>query len=142
MRMTDNPVIRHIFKFGLGELQIVSAMLKVLGKYIIDNSLDEIFIETRIYSRTTFGQIIEWKHMKRCLEAYFTLYLPLSTISFEKGLTFDNEKWTELKTDFLMLTNSLQCKIQYKFITIQIQYKNTRLLFLWQCFLVFSWGKH
>ena len=68
--------------------------------------------------------------MKRCLEAYFTLYLPLSTISFEKGLTFDNEKWTELKTDFLMLTNSLQCKIQYKFITIQIQYKNTRLLFL------------
>ena len=59
MRMTDNPVIRHMFKFGLGELQIVSAMLKVLGKHIIDNSLDEIFIETRIYSRTTFGQIIE-----------------------------------------------------------------------------------
>ena len=104
--MTDNPVFRHIFKFGLGELHIVFAMLKVLGKYIIDNSLDEIFIETRIYGPTAFGQIIQWKHMERCLEAYFTLYLALSTISFENVLTFDNEKWTELKTDFLMLTNS------------------------------------
>ena len=44
--------------------------------------------------------------MERCLEAYLTLYLALSTISFENVLTFDNEKWTELKTDFLMLTNS------------------------------------
>ena len=98
--MTDNPVFRHIFKFGLGELHIVFAMLKVLGKYIIDNSLDEIFIETRIYGPTAFGQIIQWKHMERCLEAYFTLYLALSTISFENVLTFDNEKWTELKAGF------------------------------------------
>ena len=100
MRMTDNPVIRDNFIFRLGELHIVFAMLKVLGKYIIDSDLDDIFIETGIYGPTTFGQIIEGKHMKRCLEAYFTLYLALSTILFENVLTFDNEKWTELKQIF------------------------------------------
>ena len=106
MRMTDNPVIRDNFIFRLGELHIVFAMLKVLGKYIIDSGLDDIFTGTGIYGPTTFGQIINGKHMQRCLEDYFTLYLALSTILFENVLTFDNEKWTELKTDFLRLTNS------------------------------------
>ena len=106
MRMTDNPVIRDNFIFRLGELHIVFAMLKVLGKYIIDSGVDDIFIETEIYGPTTFGQIIERKHMKRCLEAYFTLYLALSTILFENVLSFDKEKWAELKIGFLRLTNS------------------------------------
>ena len=44
--------------------------------------------------------------MKRCLEAYFTLYLALSTILFEDVLPFDNKKWTKLKTDLLKLTKS------------------------------------
>ena len=100
MRMTDNPVIRDNFIFHLGELHIVFAMVKVLGKYIIDSGLDNKFTETGIYGPTTFGQIIEGKHMKKCLEAYFTLHLALSIILFENVLTFDNEKWTELKTDF------------------------------------------
>ena len=75
MRMTDNTVIRDNFIFRLGELHTLFAMLKVLGRYIIDSGLGNIFIETRIYGPTTFGQIIEGKHMKRYLEAYFTLYL-------------------------------------------------------------------
>ena len=53
-----------------------------------------------------FGQKTDRKHMKRCLEAYFTLNLALSTILYENVLTFDNKKWTELKIDFLRLTNS------------------------------------
>ena len=75
MRMTDNTVIRDNFIFRLGELHTLFAMLKVLRRNIIDSGLDNIFIETRIYGPTTFGQIIEGKHMKRYLEAYFTLYL-------------------------------------------------------------------
>ena len=106
MQMTDDSVIRDNFIFPLGELHIVFARLKVLGKYIIDSGLDDIFIGTGIYSPTTFGQIIEGKHTKRCLEAYFMLCLDLSAILFENVLSFDNEKWTELKTDFLRLTNS------------------------------------
>ena len=61
--------------------------------------MDDIFIATGIHGPTTFAQMI-------CLEANFTLYLVLSTILFENVLTFDNEKWTALKTDFLRLTNS------------------------------------
>ena len=87
-------------------MAIAIAMLKVLEKNTIDSGLDDIFIETGIYGPTTFGQIIKGKHMKKCIEAYSTLYLALSTILFENVLTFDNEKWTELKTDFLRLTNS------------------------------------
>ena len=105
MRMTDNPVIRDNFIFCLGELHTVFAMLKVLGKHIIASGLDDIFIETGIYSHGTFGQIREGKHMKRCLEAYVTLYLALSTILFENVLPFEKQKWTELNIDFLRLTN-------------------------------------
>ena len=61
-----------------------------------------IYLLRWIYSPTTSGQITEGKRMKRCLEAHFTLYLAL----YENVLTFDNEKWTELKTDFLKLANS------------------------------------
>ena len=79
-------------------------MLKVLGKYIIDSGLDDIFNETRIYGPTTLGQMIDGKHMKRSLEAYLALYLASSTKLFENVLNFDNEKWTEL--NYLRLTNS------------------------------------
>ena len=44
MRLTDNPTIRDNFIFHLGELHIVFSMLKVLGKHIIDNVLDDICI--------------------------------------------------------------------------------------------------
>ena len=69
MQMTDDRVIRDNFIFRLGELHIVFAMLKVLGKYIIDNGYDNISIETGSDSPTTVAQIIGGKHMKRCLEA-------------------------------------------------------------------------
>ena len=106
IRMTDNPVVRDNFMFRLGELHIVFAMLKVLGKYIIDSGSDNIFTETGIYDSTTFCQITDGKHMKICLEAYFTLYLALSTILYENMLTFDNQSWTELKSKTFRLTNS------------------------------------
>ena len=41
MRITDNPVIRDNFIYHLGELHIVFAMLKLLGKYVIDSGLNE-----------------------------------------------------------------------------------------------------
>ena len=50
MRMTNNPVLETI---RLGELHIVFAMLKVLGKYITDSVLNDIFIETEIFGPTT-----------------------------------------------------------------------------------------
>ena len=55
MRKTDNPVTRDNFIFCLEELHIVFAMLKVLGKYINDSGLEDIFTETGTYGPTTFG---------------------------------------------------------------------------------------
>ena len=72
MLMKDNPRFRDNLIFRLGELHIVFAMLKVLRKCIIDSGLVDVCIKTGSYGPTTFGQIIEGKHMKRYLEYYFT----------------------------------------------------------------------
>ena len=41
----------------LGELHIVIAFLKVLGKYINCSGLDQIFVDTETYGSTTLSQI-------------------------------------------------------------------------------------
>ena len=63
MQMRENPDIRNNYIFRLGELHIVFAMIKVLGKYIENIGLDRLFIEPGIYGETTLGQIINGKHM-------------------------------------------------------------------------------
>ena len=63
MQMRENPDIRNNYIFRLGELHIVFAMIKVLGKYIENIGLDRLFIESGIYGETTLGQIINGKHM-------------------------------------------------------------------------------
>ena len=63
MQMRENPDIRNNYIFRLGELHIVFAMIKVLGKYIENIGLDRLFIETGIYGKTTLGQIKNGKHM-------------------------------------------------------------------------------
>ena len=57
-------------------------MIKVLGKHIENSGLFRLFIETGIYGETTLGQIINGKHMKRCLEVYISMYLSLFEIFF------------------------------------------------------------
>ena len=67
MRMKDNPVITDNFIFCLRELHLVFEMLEVLAKHIIDSGLDDIIIEAGIYGPTTFGEIIEGKHIKHVM---------------------------------------------------------------------------
>ena len=57
MLMIENPDICNNYIFRLGELHIVFAMIKILGKYIENSGLDRLFIETGIYGETTLGQI-------------------------------------------------------------------------------------
>ena len=63
--------------FRLGELNIIFVMLKVIGKYVGCSGIDRLYIEGGIYGHTTLGQIINGKYMKRCIEAYVTIYLAL-----------------------------------------------------------------
>ena len=53
MQIIENPDICNNYIFRLGELHIVFAMIKILGKYIENSGLDRLFIETGIYGETT-----------------------------------------------------------------------------------------
>ena len=63
--------------FRLGELHVMSAMLKAQGKYINNSGLDESYTELEICDPATFRQINNDKHMKRSFEANTTLYVAL-----------------------------------------------------------------
>ena len=82
MQLRCKPEIKNNFVFRLGELHIVFAMLKVLGKYIDDSGLDKLFIEAGVYGSTTLRQILEGRHVKRGAEAHVTMYVALSRIYF------------------------------------------------------------
>ena len=77
MQTRENPDIHNNYIFRQAKLRIVFAMIKVLGKYIENSGLDRLYIETGIYGGTTLGQIINSKHMKRCLEAHTSMYISL-----------------------------------------------------------------
>ena len=48
MQLREKDEIKQNFVFGLGELHIVFAMLKCIGKYIEGSGLDSLFLETGI----------------------------------------------------------------------------------------------
>ena len=72
--------------FRMGELHVVFAMLKVVGKYIDASGLDESFVEADIYGPNTLEQIKRGKHYKRSFEAFVTLYRTLFSLYIEKYL--------------------------------------------------------
>ena len=61
----------------MGELHTVFTMLKVIGKYIEESGLGQIFVESGIYGENTLKQILGGKHVKRSITAHATLYLAL-----------------------------------------------------------------
>ena len=98
MQLREKNDILESFIFRLGELHVVFAMLKVLGEYILDSGIDRLFVEAGIYGPTTLGQIIEGKHMKRGIEAYFTMYLALSSIHLKEALQNSGIEWLKIKS--------------------------------------------
>ena len=71
------------FLFRLGELHVVFAMLKVLGKYINNSGLDQPFTEAEMCGPATIEQMKHGKHMKRSLEANTALYVALFYVYME-----------------------------------------------------------
>ena len=70
MQLKSKEGINSNFVFRLGELHVVFAFLKVVGKYIENSGLDQVFIESGVYGPPTLNQILQGKHMKRSIEAY------------------------------------------------------------------------
>ena len=54
LQLKDKKEINSNFIFRLGELHVVFAFLKTMGKYIENSGLDQVFIESGIYGPTTF----------------------------------------------------------------------------------------
>jgi hypothetical protein len=103
MQMRENEDIKKKFMFRLGELHIVFAVLKVIGKYIQGSGIDQVLIEAGIYSTTTLGQILEGKHMKRAMEAHMVIYLSVCKIYLEQFF----KKHPEASQRLTEITNSL-----------------------------------
>ena len=80
IQLQSNLEISKQFIFRMGELHIVFAVLKTLGKIIDGSGLDQSFIEARIYGPNTVEQIKNGKHMKRSFEGFLTLYVSLYKI--------------------------------------------------------------
>ena len=112
--------------FRLGELHIVFAMLKVLGKYIDDSGLDKLFIEAGVYGSTTLRQILEGKHMKRGVEAHVTMYVALSRRYFLDWYRHHKEECSEdideIEQELSYFTNLSSDKVD------AIKNTNTRLI--------------
>ena len=90
LQLKANEDIANSFIFRLGELHTVFAILKVIGKYIDNSGLDQLFVEADVYGPVTKGQIIDGKHVKRAVEAHIMLYLALSHFYFEKAINSDS----------------------------------------------------
>ena len=80
IQLQSNREVSEQFIFHMGELHIVFAALKTLGKIIDGSGLDQSFIEARIYGPNTVEQIKNGKHMKRSFEGFLTLYVLLYKI--------------------------------------------------------------
>ena len=83
LRMKKDILYNYVFR--LCELHIVFAFLKAMRKYIM-GGVDRVFTESEIYGPTTLGQIIDRKHMKRCMEAHMIRYLFLNKLYLKSAL--------------------------------------------------------
>ena len=88
IQMQSRDEIDRQFVFRMGELHIVFAFLKCIGKFIDNSRLDERFVESGIYGPQTLEQIKGGKHMKRSFEAYLTLFIALYELYLEKLASF------------------------------------------------------
>ena len=77
MQLNSKNEICKNFVFRLGELHIIFAYLKVIGKYIENSGLDQVFLEANIYGPIALSQILKGKHMKRAPQAYMCVYLAI-----------------------------------------------------------------
>ena len=109
MQLRKKKEIAENFVFRLGELHIAFAMLKVIGKYVDCSGIDRPYIESRIYGHTTLGQIIDGKHMKRCIEAYVTMYLALFSKFLQDAL---NDSGIDLNAITTELESLLKISIE------------------------------
>ena len=83
IQLQSKKKVSNNFFLRLGELHIVFAMLKALGKCINNSGLDQAFVEPEIYGLATIEQMKNDKDMKKSCEASATLYVALFCVYME-----------------------------------------------------------
>ena len=80
IQLSSKAEICTNYIFRIGELHTVFAMSKAVGRITENSGLDQLFVHCGIYGPTTLGQILDGKHMKRCVSAFSILYSSLFEI--------------------------------------------------------------
>ncbi len=75
----------------MGELHVVFAMLKALGRYIEGSGLEQIWIEKGLYGPANVRQLLAGKNYKRGLEAHIINLLALKDLHFDNLSGQDEE---------------------------------------------------
>ena len=100
IQLREDKEILDNYIFRLGELHIVFAMLKVLGKFIENSGIDRLFTESGIYGETTIKQILQGKHMKRGVEAHAVMHLALTRILYMEWFAENQLQFSTAVGDF------------------------------------------
>ena len=87
-----------------GHKQRLFITCRVVGKQISESGFDHMFIRCGIYGPTTMGQIIDGKHMQRCLTAYMILYLALHEVMLNN--IFEDDQLTRDQVNAAITTFS------------------------------------
>ena len=102
VKLRERKDVYEGFIFRMGELHVVFAMLKVIGKLITDSGIESLFVEAGVYGPTTLGQIIDGKHYKRGMEAHASMYLAIKTLLLKEAVKDD--EWNQICNDLSDLT--------------------------------------
>ena len=92
----------------LGELHIMFALLKALGKYIEGSGIDDIWIESGLYGPAVMRQIFSGKHFKRGIEAHVVNLIALISLYFDSVSENSNDTHEFLTTIPVDLCNAIK----------------------------------
>ena len=70
VKIRTNTAHTDCWVMRMGELHIIFALLRSLGRYIEGSGLDDIWIEKGLYGPAVIRQIFGGKHLKRGVEAH------------------------------------------------------------------------
>ena len=97
VKIRENTGHRNSLVLRMGELHIMFALLRSLGRYIEGSGLDDIWIEKGLYGPAVIGQIFGGKHLKRGVEAHMVNLLVLSGLYYD-ALAKENPQMENLVT--------------------------------------------
>jgi len=108
IQLQSDSAIHDQFVFRTGELHIVFAMIKSIGKYINSSGLDQIFIEANIYDPATMEQIKGGKHMKRSVEPFMSMYTALFHLYVEQIMNANPMLEKEVREQLIEAVNNIE----------------------------------